>query len=345
MKTHSRTAVALLALSLTAASIMGCAPKAAPAPSPTLSASPTPTPSATPAAAEAVSPLRGTPVAASKITGPALSAKIDNHWAARPQWGLDYTDLVYEELVEGGLTRYLAVWFSDVPAEIGPVRSIRPMDPDIAVPLGGIIAFSGGKAKYVAMVERTSLHAAIHGGTDDKFMYRSSEKVAPHNVVLKAQEIRKAYSTLKPPQQQFTYASDAAGATAATQGVAAKGLDLTYSYQSHRSWRWDAASHTYLRSQDGKKDMAADGKRLSATNVVAMQVSVTYYGEVPRSILVASGKAWVATGGKVLQGTWTKKSQSDPIHFLTTDGKPLNLAPGNTWIQLVPTSGSTAVVK
>ena len=71
--------------------------------------------------------------------------KIDNHEDARPQVGLNRTDLVFEELVEGGLTRYVAVWHSDVPDAVGPVRSIRPMDPDIVAPLGGIIAYSGGQ--------------------------------------------------------------------------------------------------------------------------------------------------------------------------------------------------------
>ena len=92
-----------------------------------------------------LAPLRGTTVPAGSLAHPSLAAKIDNHEGARPQVGLDRTDIVFEELVEGGLTRYVAVWHSDVPEQIGPVRSIRPMDPDIITPYGGIVAYSGGQ--------------------------------------------------------------------------------------------------------------------------------------------------------------------------------------------------------
>ncbi|WP_347057338.1 DUF3048 domain-containing protein [Blastococcus sp. HT6-30] len=53
--------------------------------------------------------------------------------------------MVWEEVVEGGITRYVAVYHSTVPGEIGPVRSVRPMDPAIAAPLHGLFAFSGGQ--------------------------------------------------------------------------------------------------------------------------------------------------------------------------------------------------------
>ena len=81
---------------------------------------------------------------------------------------------MFEELVEGGLTRYVAVWQSDVPAEIGPIRSIRPMDPDIISPLGGIVAYSGGQDRFVRAMKATSVYNAIHGQSDTAdLMYRT----------------------------------------------------------------------------------------------------------------------------------------------------------------------------
>src|SRR5690606_34918644 len=105
-----------------------------PMPTPSSSASPSSAPAyvdtyVAPEATE-VAPLRGTTVPAGSVSGPALSAKVDNHPDARPQYGLEHTDVLYEELVEGGMTRYVAIWQSTVPELIGPVRSIRPMDPD-----------------------------------------------------------------------------------------------------------------------------------------------------------------------------------------------------------------------
>ena len=84
-----------------------------------------------PPPAYGISPLTGEQIEVGALAAPSLAAKVDNHPDARPQVGLERTDIVFEELVEGGLTRYVAVWHSDVPAIIGPVRSIRPMDPDI----------------------------------------------------------------------------------------------------------------------------------------------------------------------------------------------------------------------
>jgi len=129
--------------------LSGCAPvEAMPAPIPTPTASyistyETPAPTA-------LAPLTGVEVLAGSVTNSSLAAKIDNHPGARPQVGLGRTDIVYEELVEGGATRYVGIWQSDIPAEIGPVRSIRPMDPDIVSPFGGIIAYSGGQQRFVA---------------------------------------------------------------------------------------------------------------------------------------------------------------------------------------------------
>lgn len=338
----------MLALGLAVAGLLGCAPEttASPRPASTSASAPTPTPTPTPTPAHALSPLRGTTVLESSITGPALAAKIDNHWDARPQWGLESTDIVFEELVEGGLTRYVAVWYSTVPKEIGPIRSIRPMDPDIISPLGGIVAYSGGKHEFVNMMQSTGVHNAIHGGADDRFMYRSNKKAAPHNVVVQAQKLRKKYASIAPPAQQFSYPVDPAMASAPLFGTAAKGLDLTFSTSSARAWRWDAKSAAYLRSQDGKKDLDATGARLKATNVVVMSVTIDgRYGYIPKTVMVGSGKAWVSTGGKIVEARWSKASRTAPIVLTRTNGLPIYLATGNTWVELVPKSGSIKVVR
>lgn len=350
MTSPVRRATAAVTIAAATAALFGCAPEPAPATSASASApaatSAEPTPTPTPTPARALSPLRGTIVLASSITGPALAAKIDNHWDARPQCGLEHTDIVYEELVEGGLTRYVAVWFSDVPKEIGPVRSIRPMDPDIISPLGGIVAYSGGQARFVAMMQGTDVHNAIHGGRDDRYMYRSTKKAAPHNVVVEARKLRAAYAKIAPPVQQFDYPLDPAMATAPVFGSAVKGFDLRFSASSRRGWRWDAASGAFVRSQDGRKDLDSAGVQLRATNVVAMTVAIDgRYGYVPKTVMVGSGTAWVATGGKAVEARWSKTSRTAPVVLTRTNGLPLYLAAGNTWVELVPKSGSVAVVR
>lgn len=342
-----RAVSALAVLAVSSVLLVGCGPEPETVASPTAAPSTTtvtPTPTPTPTPTTGLSPLRGTVVPLDEITGPALAAKIDNHWDARPQWGLERTDIVFEELVEGGITRYVAVWFSDVPKEIGPIRSIRPMDPEIIGPFKGIIAFSGGKRPFIEMIWATDVHAAIHGGKDGVHMFRSNQKRAPHNVVVKAQELRKAYKKLAPPKQQFDYATAAAQASAAADGSSAKGLDLVFSSESHRAWRWSEKAGAYLRSQSGRKDVDSHGTQLRATNVVTLTVKVDY-GTVPRTRLVGKGSGTVSTGGKTLKITWSKKDRDSRIVLTDSDGEPVTLAAGNTWVELVPERGSVTIVK
>lgn len=116
---------------------------------PSSSVTRSPTPSPTPVPPPPVRwPLTGLE-SSTPIDHPALAVKIENSVDARPQTGLGAADLVWEEVVQGGITRYVAVYHSTLPPEVGPVRSIRAVDPSIAAPLHGLFAFSGGQQAYI----------------------------------------------------------------------------------------------------------------------------------------------------------------------------------------------------
>lgn len=300
----------------------------------------TATPTPTQTTQLAIAPLRGTSVPAASVQHPSLAVKIDDHPAARAQIGLAATDLVYEELVEGGLTRYVAVWQSTVPDQVGPVRSIRPMDPDIVSPLGGIIAYSGGAPQFVAMIQATGLYNASDSAT---FMFRIGSKVAPHNLVLRAAQLVQSQAQLAPPQQQYQYAAAAGQATAAS-GTATAQLVCTFSNSTVQSWSWDASSAAWLRFQGGKADADDTGAQLRATNVVVLRVPVTMIGIVPKTELIGSGDATIASGGGTVSAHWSKASRTAPIQLTTAAGAPVQLAPGNTWFELVPNSGKFQAV-
>jgi len=103
-----------------------------------------------------VFPLTGLPAGADpKQARPALVVKIENVPEARPQSGLIEADVVYEEIVEAGLSRFIVVYQSKDADPVGPVRSIRPSDPTIVKPLNPLFAYSGGTSKFINM-----LHAA-----------------------------------------------------------------------------------------------------------------------------------------------------------------------------------------
>lgn len=287
-------------------------------------------------------PLTGLPFGDENLNRPSLAAKVDNHPAARPQLAVDRADIVFEELVEGGLTRYVAVWHSDVPPEIGPVRSVRPMDPDIVSPFGGILAYSGGQQRFVEAMLRTPVESAIHGQSNvNDFFYRSPDKVAPHNVIVRAVELVANFGDLAPPKQQFAYSSDVASATAVASGEEVAGFTARFSSFQAPSWEWSASDGVFLRSQtNGAADVALSGQRIGATNVVSIFVDIQVIQDIPTTFLVGSGSGFVATGGHIVAITWSKASPEAVIELRDSAGREVALAPGITWVELLPAPGS-----
>lgn len=295
-------------------------------------------------------PLTG--VAAGDVaTRPALAVKIENPREVRPQTGLDQADIVWEEVVEGGVTRLVAVFHSVVPDEVGPIRSVRPMDPAIVAPMHGLIAFSGGQPQFVSALPAAGVQILSNDAGNDGF-YRTRNRRAPHNVFgtpAKFWAQADADHQASPPEQ-FDYARRPEQVTATTLGTPAASVQITMSGYSHPSFTWDAASGTWLRSEAGVDAMAASGARLAATNVVTLRVELVDSGArdpagsvVPETKLVGSGEALVATGGKTIAATWTKSATDAVLVLTTADGRVVKLAPGKTWIELVPTSGGGSV--
>ena len=295
-------------------------------------------------------PLTG--VAASDVAGrPALTVKIENSIDARPQTGLEQADMVWEEVVEGGITRFAAVFQSQVPAEVGPVRSVRPMDPVIAGPTKGLIAFSGGQAGFVAKVKASPLQAFSQDLGSPGFYRKSGVAPAPHNLY-GTPSVWWAHADAAhnaPPPHQFVFARSADQATAVTAGTPATKIAVTMSGGEHPNWAWDAASGTWQRSEGGTPAVSRSGKRLAFANVITLSVRLVDTGTkdpagnpVPETVLAGTGTGTVSSGGHTIAVTWSKGSDSEPVVLTTSDGKPVALAPGTTWVELVP-SGSGGV--
>jgi hypothetical protein len=291
-----------------------------------------------------IAPLTGEQIEVDGLTAPSIAAKVDNHPSARPQVGLESTDIVFEELVEGGLTRYVAVWHSEVPAIIGPVRSIRPMDPDIVSPFGGIIAYSGGQERFVQMMQAAPVYNAIHGQSDTaSTFFRGTNAPAPHNVMVRAPDVIAQHLDRGAPVQQFAFAASIAAATASKQGAPTAGITMRFGALSAPAWSWDAATERWLRFQTGgAADTDSSGAQLSSVNVVVLRVPVDVIQNIPTTQMIGSGEAWVSTGGATIRATWSKGSMTEPIRLLDENGVAVRLGPGNTWVELLPLAGELA---
>ena len=286
------------------------------------------------------------------LTGPAVMGKIDNSPDARPQNSLNQADIVFEEMVEGGMTRFLAIWQSQLPEKFGPVRSVRPMDPDLGSPFGGIISFSGGQRPFVEAMMKTDVFVATETNQLGKGTFkRVSDRVSPHNVMVFARQLAAQHSGIAAPKAQFDFAPT--GGTESATSAAKSVTSFSVSFPSgHPSWAWNSAAGVWLRSQYGKTETdATDRQQLHATNVIVLKTKIDRsfkdfkYGYVPRTIVVGGGSGYVFSSGKSIPVTFQKANQNDSIHLFDAQGKPVLLATGNTWIELMPSDVGSINIK
>lgn len=350
-----RFRVAAVSVAVLATGVAGCsAPPAPPVTPPPVTVTPT-VDAARVAPPEPVVPLVWplTGVATAEVAQrPAIAVKIENTSQARPQSGLENADVVWETIVEFEVSRLIAVFHSQLPDEIGPIRSVRPMDPLIASPLKGLMVFSGGQQGILNLIYSSSLQPISHDA-GAAGLYRVSSRSAPHNVygslLTFLQHADADHSA--PPVQQFAFALRPTLAAAVRAGTPAATLSFTLSGASHPSWVWDGSSGRWLRSEGSTPATDATGAQLGAVNVVSITASHPPSGfaaqnnaSVPTYELIGEGDAVVATGGMTIAGRWRKASQDEPMQLFGADGLPLLLAPGNTWVELIPAgSGSLAI--
>ncbi|MDR1077136.1 MAG: DUF3048 domain-containing protein [Propionibacteriaceae bacterium] len=280
-------------------------------------------------------------------TRPAIAVKVENSTAARPQIGLEAADLVYEQMVEGGITRYIAVYHSQLPTQVVPVRSLRPMDGPILAPLHSLVAFSGGQARFIDRAQGLGLQMISNDAGDAGFS-RVSGRSAPHNVagdvnVFLAQANGDHQAA---PQPIFTYARAGQASSTQLNGVPANTVSIRISASATPRWEWNAEQARWLRFEGSKAAVNAAGQQFGAANVVALTVEVRNEGgldpagsPIPESIVVGQGSGLLASGGAVQAITWSKADEVSPMTFRDANGRPLRLTPGNTWIELVPTTG------
>ena len=304
----------------------------------TTGANPQPTNSYTPKV-YVNAPLTGMPFEEGtrpSLNGPSVACKIDNVGTETLKANINRTDMVFVEMVEGGLTRLVAVWHSDLPTAVGPVRSIRPMDPDIISPLGGIVCYSGGQLKFVTMMRNTNVFNASETSEQENGTFtRAKDREAPKNVLVDVSKLASAHPDLTPPAAQFEFTAITEQASAVAAGEPVANFSVHYpSALSH----WIYNGTNFARSQDGvaHKD-SESGLQTTATNVVVLNVQIDrQYGKVPKTTLVGSGTGWVFSKGMQLAVKWSKASQTAPIVLTDAAGAPIQLVRGNTWVELLP---------
>jgi Protein of unknown function (DUF3048) N-terminal domain/Protein of unknown function (DUF3048) C-terminal domain len=296
--------------------------------------------------APTIAPLRGTvdPTGAS-VTRPALTVKIENTTASLPHWGVEQADVVYEEVVEGGITRFAAMFNSQAPDKIGPIRSVRNTDQAIVWPVGGIFAYSGGAPISVESISAAPVNQ-VHEDNATDSMFRDSARKRPHNLYGVGANLFAKGGQPVPSPPLFHYR----GADVASAGDPGSVITVGFTEDNAVTWTWNAAAGTYTRNVFGADQVAGSGAPIAPQNVIVQFVE--YVGgkgrggvgvEGSEAQMVGSGEAWVFTGGKVVKGTWQRPAKEAVTRFVDAAGADIPLTPGQTWVEL-PQNGYAVTV-
>jgi len=289
-----------------------------------------------------VAPLTGLPdrLRVSKRR-PALTVKIDNTPEAHPQSGLQSADVVYEEIVEGGITRLAAIFNSKLPPTVGPVRSVRRTDREVVDPIGGIFACSGG-AQYALQSIATAPVHLVDQSNAGAAMFRSSTRYAPHNLYAIPSRLMAMGGKPRPPHALFRYSA----AKHSTLGRPISAFTVGFGAGFATSYQWDTRTRSWDRSIFSRPDVTATGQRLSPTNVIVM--TVHYKGgmgvEGSEAQLTGSGPVAVFTNGRLQSGTWRRSTMHRATVYVSTSGRVITLQPGQTWVELMDVSEHLSIV-
>lgn len=336
--------LALLALGgvvLTACGGGGSKPTAAP-PSPSVTATPTPSATSAPAA-PAVCPLTGLrPTKHQDVHRVTLVVKIDNVDQARPQTGIDHADVIFEETVEGGLTRLFTVFQCGAASSLGPIRSARTSDGNLLRLFNGaVFGFSGANRRVIPEVAAVSKAVLISYDSLSSYFHRDYSRPAPHNVYSSTKTILGAGLArdkhLKAPKPIWAFGKPK---------YAGRKIHSASIHWPAASAAWTWNGHVWLRTQNGSHDVLTDGQRVSTTNVVIMSITTRGTGIIdaagnasPDDVVVGSGRVWILRDGRVITGTWHRPDRDKGYVFRGNGGKVIPLKPGRTWVELLPQPG------
>jgi len=261
--------------------------------------------------------------------------KIDNIVLARPQTGLTKADIVYVLPVEGGLSRFMAIFSSHFPPVIGPVRSAREDDLELLRQFDRpAFAYSGAQPQLLRVVERArtvDLYAGRVGG-----YYRDYNRIAPYNLYAQTKQLlAEAKGASKAHDIGFRFGPAPPG------GQPRASVSVSYA-ATWFTFTWSAAKGRWMVWMDGAGAASTEGPQLSAPTVVIQHTTVRTsrfleWGNLrpPYAVSTGSGTALVLRNGRAYRARWSRRDVRGGTTFTTLTGKPMTFARGPVWVVLV----------
>lgn len=289
------------------------------------------------------SPLTGVQVEPELAKRPVIGVMIENSPDARPQSGLYRAGVVFEAVAEGGITRFLALYQEDHPKYVGPVRSARPYYVRWVAGYDAPYAHVGGSPAAIGEIKNLNIKDMDQFYNADSYE-RVNSRFAPHNVYTSLEKLFKLAESKNWKSSDFTgferkreAPSETPKASTISVAISSQLYNVSYSY--------DKKTNSYKRKMAGAphKDERA-GQQISPKVVVIMVTTqgINADGVHTTYKTNGSGTVYVFQDGSVIKGTWEKKSNKGALSFKNTDGSPLKLNPGQTWISVVGSKGAVS---
>jgi hypothetical protein len=273
-----------------------------------------------------------------------MAVMIENHPAARPQYGLSYAKVTFESIAEGGVTRFMPLYDgTEGDFRVGPVRSARHYFVDWALGWDAMYVHAGGSPQAAALMAREHAQEANAIGSMGRFFTRDRSRSAPHNLftdMARLNDIRRVKSLADqiPVFTPWTFADDP---PPEGRGNPDHRAVVDFSSASYRvEWQYDPVGNRYLRWMAGRPhNDAANNQQIAVANVVVMRVGpVRSLGATRIDFpTVGTGSVTVLRNGMVFEGTWSKGLSRGMLRFLDANGADLPLTVGPTWIEALPT--------
>ncbi len=272
-----------------------------------------------------------------QLTQP-LAVVIENHPTSRPQSGLNEAELVYEFLVEGGLTRFLAFYFSEVPGEIGPIRSLRSYMVETAASYDSRLLHIGASPlgyQYLSQLQVDHLDEISRGS----YYWRESERSRPHNLFTGRgslpEETREKHFAVLSNGKPHNFKAPASLAVREK----ADEVEIKYwgGYTVYYQYNEDERNYLRFLGDASRPHFSTAGDQLTARNIIVMYVPTRVIDDIGRlkMELDSQGELLFFQKGTVISGYWSKNPKGETEYY-NREGKPLEFLPGSTWIQVVP---------